>query len=423
VDVKTGAKTALTPRDGERTAWVAPRFGPDGKTVYALSDRGGEFMRLWRADVASGTWTAITPANEIVEGYSLSPNGRTIAVVFDRDSQRVLDLVDAATSKTRIRPKIPTGTIRGLLWFGKSDALAFSLQSIHTFLDVYSVSVATGSVERWTTSESGGANPEQLPPPESVRWKSFDGLTISGVLYRPPARFKGPRPVIINIHGGPDDQRERPRFLGRSGSFLTQYGIAIVYPNVRGTIGFGKAFLAADDGKLRADAVKDVGALLDWIAQQPYLDRNRIMVTGASYGGYMTYAVAATYPDRIRCAHPALGISNFVSYMETTEPVRLQNRRAEYGDERDPEMRAFLTQISPITNASKIRVPLFIAHGAKDTRVPVAQAEEMAKAVRANNVPVWLAIYGDEGHNPFNNTNNDLNLFIWARFIEEYLLK
>jgi dipeptidyl aminopeptidase/acylaminoacyl peptidase len=423
VDVKTGAKTAITPRGKEAAAWIAPRFAPDGKRVYALSNRGGEFNRLWRMDVESLEWTPVTPEGAGVESYSVSPDGRTIAVVFDRDAESVLELLDAATSKPRHKPKLPAGNIRNLQWHRTRPELAFNLQSIHTPFDVYSVNGTTGAVERWTTSETGGVNPAELPPPEIVRWRSFDGQTVTGVLYRPPSRFTGPRPVIINIHGGPDDMRERPRFLGRSGSFLDEFGIAIVYPNVRGTVGFGKAFLASDNGRQREDAVKDIGALLDWIAQQPSLDKNRVMVTGASYGGFMTYAVAAKYSDRVRCAHAALAISNFVTYMETTEPVRLPNRRSEYGDERDPEMRDFLLQISPITQASGIRVPLYIAHGAKDTRVPVAQAHEMAKAVRANGVPVWLAIFEDEGHNQFNNTNNDFNLIVWARFIQEYLLK
>jgi dipeptidyl aminopeptidase/acylaminoacyl peptidase len=423
VDVKTGAKTALTPRGREPAAWISPRFAPDGTHVYALSNRGGEFTRLWRMDVRSGAWTAVTPDGSIVESYELSPDGRTIAVVFDRDAASVLELIDTTTGKTRLKPNIPAGQIRGLQWHRTRPELAFTFGSIQTPADVYSISAATGVLVRWTASEIGGVNPAELPAPEIVRWKSFDGRTIRGVLYRPPARFKGPRPVIINIHGGPDDQRERPRFLGRSGSFLDEFGIAIIYPNVRGTLGFGKAFLAADNGKLREDAVRDIGALLDWIGQQPSLDKDRVMVTGASYGGYMTYAVAAKYPGRIRCAHAALAISNFVSYLETTEPVRLPNRRSEYGDERDPEMRAFLTDISPITQASKIRAPLYVAHGAKDTRVPLAQAQQMVKAVRANGVPVWFAVFEEEGHNPFNNTDNDFNLFVWAAFVQEYLLK
>lgn len=424
VDVKSGGKTALTERGKEPASWSSPRFGPDGRTVYAQSNHGGEFNRVWRMGGGTKRWTPLTPEGAAVESFELSPDGRTIAVVFDRGAASVLELLDAVTLKTRHTPKIPPGTIRNLRWNRTSQALAFNLQSVHTFLDVYSVSAATGVVERWTMSESGGANPDALPPPEVVRWKSFDGQTISGVLYRPPARFNGPRPVIINIHGGPDDQRERPRFLGRSGSFINEFGIAVVYPNVRGTPGFGKAFQAADNGMLREDAVKDIGALLDWIALQPHLDKSRVMVTGASYGGYMTYAVAANYGDRIRCAFAGAAISNFVNYLEQTEPVRLPSRRSEYGDERDPEMRTFLSRISPVTYASKIRVPLFIMHGGKDTRVPPGQAQQMARAVRANGVPVWVAVYEDEGHVAFANpANNDFNLFTWARFAEEYLLK
>lgn len=422
VDVKSGARTALTPKEKDPAAWIAPRFAPDGKRVYARSNRGGDVMRLWRMDVQSLEWTAVTPDGSNVESYAVSPDGRTIAVVFDRDAQSVLELIDATSGKARQKPTVPGGIIQNLEWHRTLPELAFNVASIHSPADVYSVSSATGRVERWTTSEVGGVNPAELPAPQIVRWKSFDGLTITGVLYRPPARFKGPRPVIINIHGGPD-ARERPRFLGRSGAFLDEFGVAIIYPNVRGSSGFSKTFQAADNGRQREDAVKDVGALLDWIAQQPFLDKTRVMVAGASYGGYMAYAVAAKYADRIRCANPALGISNFVSYMETTEPVRLQDRRSEYGDERDPEMRAFLMQISPITHVSKIRVPLYIAHGAKDTRVPVAQAQEMAKAVRANGAPVWLVVYEDEGHNQFTGTNNDFNLFVWAAFVQEFLLK
>jgi len=423
VDVKTGAKTPLTERENEPVAWSSPRFGADGRAVYALSNRGGEFNRVWRMDGETKKWAPLTTEGAAVESFALSPDGRTIAVVFDRDAESVLELLDTATLKPRHKPKIPAGMVMNLQWNRTSHDLAFTLRSIHTFLDVYSVTAATGAVERWTMSESGGANSDALPPPEIIRWKSFDGRTISGVLYRPPARFAGPRPVIINIHGGPDDQRERPRFLGRSGSFINELGIAVVYPNVRGTLGFGKAFLAADNGMLREDAVKDVGALLDWIAQQPYLDKSRVMVTGASYGGYMTYAVAAKYGDRVKCAFAGAAISNFVNYLEQTEPVRLPSRRSEYGDERDPATREFLTQISPITYASKIRVPLFMMHGGKDTRVPLAQAQEMARAVRANNVPLWVVVFEDEGHGWGNPSNNDFQLFSSVKFIQEYLLK
>ena len=243
--------------------------------------------------------------------------------------------------------------------------------------------------------------PSTLPEPEIVRWKSFDGTMISGVLYRPPAKFSGPRPVMINIHGGPNNTRERPRFQGRSAYFLNEMGIAIIYPNVRGSFGFGRAFEAMDDGAKREDAVKDIGALLDWIGSQPSLDSKRVMVTGASYGGYMTYAAAAMYPGRIRAAFAAAAISDFVTYLENTEPGRQEDRRAEYGDERDPKMRAFLAAASPVAHAAKIKAPLMIAHGRKDARVPIAQAEAMLAAAKANNVPTWFVVYEDAGHENF----------------------
>lgn len=422
-DVATGARTPVTSREKDRGFWDMPRFGGDSRTVYALSNRGGEMTRLWRTD-GKGEWTPVTRPTESVEWYAVSPDGRTLAIVFDRDATSILELIDAATLKTRHAPKLPAGTITGLQWHRNGQDVAFNLRSVQTLNDVYSVSAATGSVDRWTISESGGVNPETLPNAEIVRWKSFDGLVIPGVLYRPPSRFQGPRPVMINLHGGPDDFRERPRFLGRNAAFVNELGIAMVFPNFRGTPGYGQAFLVADNGRQREDAVKDIGALLDWIAQQPGLDKNRVMVTGASYGGYMTYAVAAKYGERIRCAFAAAAISNFVSYLEQTEPVRQLNRRSEYGDERDPAMREFLTQISPIAYASKIRTPLFIMHGAKDTRVPLAQAQEMARAVRAAGTPVWVAVYEDEGHTLWQNpANNDLNLLTWVMFVREYLLK
>jgi dipeptidyl aminopeptidase/acylaminoacyl peptidase len=229
---------------------------------------------------------------------------------------------------------------------------------------------------------------------------------------------------MLSIHGGPSGAlaRERPRYQGRSAYFLNELGIAILYPNVRGSFGYGKAFAMLDDGLKREDAVKDIGALLDWIAAQPGFDKNRVMVTGSSYGGYMTYAVAEAYSDRLRCALAASAISDFITYFRGTDPTRPEDRRAEYGDERLPEMREFLASISPVTHASKLRIPLMIVHGAKDTRVPVAQAEEMAALARANGTTVWLTTYEDEGHLFPSPVNNNFFFYTWIEFVKEYLL-
>jgi len=425
VNVKTGVKTRLSP-PGDPVVWRGPMYSPDGRHVYVLSNSGSEVLRLWRGEVATSKWQPVTSPDEALESFSLSPDGRTVAAVFDSTTSSRVELLDAATLAVRWAPKLPPGQLlTAPLWRSDSSEVAFSLWSLRTFGDAFSVHAKTGAVERWTRSEFGAFNPEALPEPEIVTWKSFDGLTISGVLYRPPARFTGPRPVMINIHGGPGGagSRARPQYLGRSAYFLNELGVAIVYPNVRGSWGFGKAFGRLDDGMKREDAVKDIGALLDWIAAQPALDKNRVMVTGISYGGYMTYAVAEKYSGRLRCALAGAAISDFITYFQGTDPTRPEDRRAEYGDERVPEMREFLIRISPVTQASSLRIPLFIVHGATDTRVPLGQAQEMARRVRANGVPVWLTVYTDEGHLLGSTTaTNNFLLYTWIQFMKTYLL-
>ena len=429
VDTTTGSKALLTPK-GVPAIWSDPQYSPDGDSIYAISNQGSELPRAWR--LREGKWTALTREGDSIEAIALSPDGKTLATSADRDASSRVELLDTTTLRTRRTAVLPAGqlpapiTPRGvwtLQWSRDGSEVGFSFGSSRTFSDVFSMNAATGAVTRWTNSPVGGIDAATLPEPEIIRWKSFDGRMISGVLYRPPARFTGPRPVIINIHGGPNDTRERPRFQGRSAYFLNEMGIAIVFPNVRGSFGFGTTFEKLDDGTKRDDAVKDIGALLDWIGSSKTLDASRVMVTGASYGGYMTYAVAERYPDRIRCAFAAAAISDFVSYIEGTEPGRQQDRRAEYGDERDPAARASLIRMSPVTNVKKLKVPLMIAHGRKDARVPIAQAETMFQAARGNGVPVWFVSYEDAGHENFPGSaaNANYNFYTWITFVEKFL--
>jgi dipeptidyl aminopeptidase/acylaminoacyl peptidase len=429
LDVESGNRTLLSP-PGSWT-WSDPQFGPDGRTVYAVSDLRAEVPRVWR--LQRGDWSALTGPAEPVEAIALSPDGKTLAVSVDRHAASRIELLDTATLKPRVTPGLPAGQLappgsprglRALQWSPDGTEVAFTFGSVRTMADVFSINVQSGRVTRWTESTVGGVDPATLPEPEIVRWKSFDGRMISGVLYRPPARFTGPRPVMINIHGGPNDVRERPRFQGRSAYFLNELGITIIYPNVRGSYGFGRAFEKLDDGVNREDAVRDIGALLDWIASHASLDSKRVMVTGASYGGYMAYAAALHYPGRIRCAFAAAAISDFVSYLEGTEPGRQDDRRGEYGDERDPAVRAVLSKISPVAQAATLKVPLMIAHGRQDARVPVTQAETMARAAAANGVPLWLVLYENEGHENFPRARDhgNFNFYTWILFVEQFLL-
>ncbi|MFM7823198.1 MAG: alpha/beta hydrolase family protein, partial [Bacteroidota bacterium] len=250
----------------------------------------------------------------------------------------------------------------------------------------------------------------------------FDGLEISGFLYRPNSKFTGKRPVIINIHGGPEGQ-SRPGFQGRNNYFLEELGVALIYPNVRGSTGYGKKFVALDNGFLRENSVKDIGALLDWIATQPDLDKDRIMVTGGSYGGYMSLAVSVMYADKIRCAIDVVGISNFVTFLKNTEDYRRDLRRVEYGDERDPKMNAFLEKISPNNNASSITKPLFIVQGGNDPRVPRTEAEQMFNTLNGAGKTVWYLEAKDEGHGFRKKNNVDFQFYATVEFIKRYLME
>jgi len=421
MDSTTGARTAVTTRGGRHVLWTDARFSHDGRSIYALGDRESEQQRLWRYETAANRWEPVTSEDDVIEAFSESPDGRRIAVVVDRDAMSHLQILDGNGKRVRVSPKLPAGVISRVAWHPRGDLLAFVYAGARTFNDVYTLDPSKGGVERWTTSEMGGANQDSLPDAEPIKWNSFDGLSISGILYRPPAHFTGPRPVIINIHGGPE-LRERPRALGRSNYFRNEMGIAIIYPNVRGSVGFGRAFEERDDGRKRADVVKDIGALLDWIATQPTLDRNRVMLTGASYGGYLSLLAAVEYGDRIRCVFEGFGMSDLVTFLESTEESRRADRNTEYGDPADPEMRQFLKSISPLTHAARLKVPLFVAQGGRDTRVPILQSEAMVQAVRQNNTPLWYVVYSDAGHLQFTRATNDFNTYAWVMFVQQFLL-
>jgi len=421
MNAETGQMVALTDRSGGQVLWSDAEFSADGRSVYALGDRGLEIPRLWRCDLASRRWAAVTADGDAIETFAVSPDGRHIAVAVDRDAVSHLAVLDTARSRPQPIPALPAGVISRLAWHPRGGELAIVFAGARTFRDVFSLRLSSQAIERWTTSEVGGASPESLPEAETIRWKSFDGLSISGVLYRPPDRFEGPRPVIVNIHGGPE-LRERPRALGRSNYFRNELGIALIYPNVRGSIGFGRTFEDLDNGPKRGDAVKDIGALLDWIATQPDLDESRVMLTGASYGGYLTLMAAAEYADRIRCAFEGFGMSDLVSFLESTDVSRRADRNVEYGDPADPATREYLTTLSPMTHASRLKIPLFIAQGARDTRVPLKQSEALVEAIRRNGSPLWYVVYTDAGHMQFTTATNNYNTYAWVMFVQEYLL-
>ena len=422
VDVATGEKTRLTPEGDEPVSWGGGQYAADGRGIYVTTDQESEFQRLVYFDLATKRVTPLT--TDIpwdVQWIELSPSGKTLAFLVNEAGVSKLYLMDTKSRESKLQSGIPVGVVTGLKWRKNSAEVAFALDSARSALDVYSLDTSSGEVTRWTESELGGLVPQELAEPELIRWKSFDDREITGFYYRPPARFTGKRPVIIDIHGGPEGQT-RPGFLGRENYSLNELGTAIIFPNVRGSKGYGKTFLKLDNGLQREDSVRDIGALLDWIAEQPDLDASRVMVTGGSYGGYMTLAVATNYADRIRCALDVVGISHFGTFLKNTESYRRDLRRHEYGDERDPEMAAFFDRISPLNNAPRITKPLFVVQGGNDPRVPLSEAEQIVARVKQEGTPVWYLMARDEGHGFRKKNNQDFQFYATVLFIRKFLL-
>jgi dipeptidyl aminopeptidase/acylaminoacyl peptidase len=422
-DVGTGDKTLITPKTGVKISYGGGQFSKDGKGIYVTTDKDSEFQRLAYIDLASKQHTYLSShISWDVDEFDLSHDGSTIAFVTNEDGFGVLHLLDTKTGKEKPVPDLPKGIVSGVRWHKNSRDLGFNITSARSTSDVYSLDAQTGKVDRWTYSETGGLNTANFSEPQLIHWKAWDGREISGFLYRPPAKFNGKRPMIINIHGGPEAQ-SRPGFLGRNNYYLNELGIALILPNVRGSAGYGKTFLTLDNGLLREGSYKDIDSLFDWIQAQPDLDASRVLVTGGSYGGFMTLAVATNYNSRICCSVDVVGPSNLVTFLEHTSGYRQDLRRVEYGDERDPKMRAFLEQIAPFNKAKNITKPLFVIAGKNDPRVPASESDQMVSIVRQNGTPVWWLEAKDEGHGFRKKKNQDYQFYATVMFVREYLLK
>ena len=424
VDTATGEKSALTPRDvKERISYGNAEFSKDGKGVYLTTDRDAEFQRLAYLDLATKQPKYLTTKIPWdVEAFELSHDGRRVAFVTNEAGVSVLHVRGLSSETDAPLPKLPIGVIGGLRWQHDSRELGFSIVNARGPGDVYSIDVPDGKLARWTNSETA-VKTDAFPEAELVKWKSFDGKEISGFLYRPPAaKFPGKRPVLVVIHGGPEGQAQ-PIFLGRGNYYLNELGIALIYPNVRGSTGYGKTFSLLDNGIKREDTYRDINALFDWIGGENDLDSSRICVTGGSYGGHMTLAISTFYSDRIRCSVDIVGMSNLVTFLEHTEAYRRDLRRVEYGDERDPKMREFLERIAPMNHVNQIKKPMLVVAGKNDPRVPVSESVQIVGALKKAGTPVWYLMAADEGHGYRKKVNQDFQFYTTVEFLKEYLLK
>ena len=422
MDAATGARTELTPKSGDKIAWSPVGFSRDGKGIYVTTDKDSEFQRLAYMDLATKKLTFLTNYAWDVDGARLSWDRKMIAFVLNENGMSTLHVLDLATNKERTLPKLPVGVIGAAQWHENNRDLAFTLASARSPSDVYSIDLTTNKIDRWTASETAGLNANNFVVPQLIKWKSFDGKEISGWLYQPDAtKFPGKRPVIVDIHGGPEGQ-SRPGFMGRNNYYINELGVAMIFPNVRGSTGYGKTFSLLDNGFKRADSYKDIEELLKWTKLQPALNGDKVLITGGSYGGHMTLAIATHYNNMICCSVDVVGMSNLVTFLEHTEAYRRDLRRVEYGDERDPKMREYLESIAPMNKVKNISKPMFVVQGFNDPRVPISEADQMVKALKANGTPVWYLVGKNEGHGFGKKKNADFQFFSTVLFIRTHLL-
>lgn len=421
LDLEKGGMTPIGDNSKD-IAYGGAEFAPDGK-LWVTSDEGSDFQRLGTLDLQTGTFTAKGPVEKWdVDSFDIAPDGSFIAYVTNEAGMAKLKLLDPKTSKVRTVTDLPAGIIGGME-IAPWGEIGLTFTSARSAADAYSVDPKSLKVTRWTESETGGLDVTKNSEPELVTIKSFDGLEVSGFLYRPDAtKFPGKRPLIMSVHGGPEAQ-SRPGFMGRNNYLLNEQGVALFYPNVRGSTGYGKTFVGLDSGPYkREDSVKDMGAFLDALAKDAGLDASRFGLTGGSYGGYMCYAAAVQFGDKLRATNCIVAISNFVTFLENTQSYRRDLRRVEYGDERDPAQREKLLAISPLTRVNEIKKPMMVITGANDPRVPQSEADQLVKAIRDNGGSAWHLVGTNEGHGFAKKENIDYQFWTSLLFWRKNLL-
>lgn len=431
VDLRTGEKARVDGGEERQSVNRPQGFDATGEGFFFVTDQNSEFNRLaWRGLGDDAVTEIITDDIDWnVDGMTMDASRKRGAFVVNEGGVSALYLLDTASREYRRVPGLPAGVVSGAEFSPDGRQLAITINSAQSPSDTWVLGLGrrplvTGALTRWTFSEVGGLDTEKFVAPSLIQYPTFDEVDgaareIPAFVYTPPG--DGPHPVIISIHGGPEGQA-RPTFSSTYQYWIGELGAAVIVPNVRGSSGYGKTYVGLDNGFQREDSVRDIGALLDWIETQPQFDRERVAVIGGSYGGYMVLASAVHYSDRLRAAVDIVGISSFVTFLENTQDYRRDLRRVEYGDERDPDMRAHLEKISPLNNVDQIAVPMFVVQGHNDPRVPFTEAEQVVEALRENGNTVWYMDALNEGHGYRRKENVDVYRASVVAFLQKYLL-
>jgi dipeptidyl aminopeptidase/acylaminoacyl peptidase len=398
VDLGSGQKREIDP--GTKTGIVGARFSRDGQGIYLISDRDNEFAVLRYVNLFTTEKTVLSAhVPWDVEEVAVSRDGHYLAYVSNEAGSGQLNVLDLRTHQDLTRPTLAAGgTVDHLRFDQEGKRLAFGFGSAVLPRDAYVLDIAANRVEAWTHSEPGAVDPATFVTPRLTQFPTFDrrdarSRQIPVFVYEPPGN--GPHPVLVLLHAGPEAQF-RPTFDPWIQFVVHQLGFAVVAPNLRGSSGYGKTYKGLDNGPLRDDVIKDLGALVVWIGLQSDFDARHVVVSGVGYGGYLALTALVNYGDRLSGGLDVGGMSDLVAFVADADPSRQGVRRTEYGDERDPDQRAFLRRISPLPGADRITKPLLVVHGQRDTEVPISQSEQLVNRLRARGVPVAFLQSKDE---------------------------
>ena len=390
IDAKTAKNIDNNPGYAQYTnaAWKKDSTG-----FYFLTDKDSEFKYLAYYDVASDSFHKIYEENWDLEDLALSYDDKYLSVKINRDGYSALEIYNTQTGAFENVPNLPKGVMAyyGSSWALKSHRLLVTLTCGQRPADIWMLDLDNDKVERMTFTDLQGINKDDLVEPELHHFTSFDGLTVPYWLYRGK---KASRSVVVSIHGGPEGQ-DRPLFSPLF-QYLISEGLTIVAPNVRGSVGYGKSYHHLDDIEKRLDSVHDAACLAEHLVEAGIADKDKIAVMGASYGGYMTLATTAFYPDLWVAGVDTVGMSNLETFLENTADYRRAHRESEYGSL--AQHRHILRAVSPIHKVDDITAALMVVHGSNDPRVPVSEAEQIVASLRSRNVPVEYLLYTDEGH-------------------------
>jgi dipeptidyl aminopeptidase/acylaminoacyl peptidase len=419
LDLANGKDTLITKHDG-----VAEFFGdisPDGRTAYIGTNKDRDLMAFGRikfaADGMPGNIEVLAERKDgELDGIRINEQGTLAALVWNVKGRSELSFYDLVQNKQIPVPKLPGELVGGGAFSRDGSKLAVVVAGAAQPSDIWIMDVKTKRFRQLTFSPHAGVDLAALVRPELVTFKSFDGLELSGWLYRPKNQ-SGPGAYVVSFHGGPEGQ-ERAPFRSDYQALLAQ-GIGVFAPNVRGSAGFGKKFVNLDNGELRVNGVKDIKACVDYLVNNHLADPKRIGITGGSYGGYMTMAGLTEYPDLFAAGVDLFGIVNFITFFQHTQPWMAAISKVEYGD--PDTQKEMLDKLSPIYKLDRIKAATMVQHGANDTNVPVIEAEQIVKTLKDRGVPVEYILFPDEGHGWRKVPNRIKSTVEMVRFFSEHL--